>query len=509
MKASAILALDIGTSSTRSAIYDAKGNRLMVTTAQFSYPLVTDQDGRAELRPADIERAVGLALEQTLKVWRKLKSPLPIAGIGVSCFWHSLLGLDAKGRAITPIYTWADSRCRAEAQLLRKNKGEELLHARTGCMARTSFWPAKLLWLRKTNPGLFRKVARWVSPAEWIQERWCGGATVSLSMASGTGLLDGRTLRWHQLLLRRCGLDEVRLNPISDAPAMISKANARRLPELAKTPWYPAIGDGVASNLGSGATKPGIAAINVGTSAALRVVVATKPAANEPLAPFGLFCYRVDSGRRLLGGAVSNAGNLWAWALRELKLPTDPAVIEKLLSQRSTPVEKLTLLPFWIAERAPTWPEELPSAVIGITQATSALDLLQALQEATYHRLTRIGEGVERAAQRKLAFIVSGGIQKSPGALQRLANVLGRPVYASSEPEASLRGAACFAMEKLGMKVTAPKLGRAIRPDAKAARAYAKARQEQTRMEKLLKEANIASIYDDSHCGQDRTKFPN
>ncbi len=498
MRPSAILALDIGTSSTRSAIYDAKGNRVMATTVQLSYPLITGPDGKAELRPADIERAVALVFEKTLKAWRKTKSPQPIAGIGVSCFWHSLLGLDAEGRAITPVYTWADSRCRHEAELLRRSKGEEALHARTGCMARTSFWPAKLLWLRKAEPGLFRKVARWVSPAEWIQERWCGAATVSLSMASGTGLLDGRTLKWHGPLLRRCGLDEARLNVISDLPQTVSKAHAQRFPELAGVPWYPAVGDGVASNLGSGATKPGIAAINVGTSAALRVVVTKEPAVKEPLAPFGLFCYRVDAGRRLLGGAVSNAGNLRAWAMRELKLPADPAAMEKLLGKRSRPVENLTLLPFWIAERAPTWPEELPSAVVGMTQATSALDLLQALQEATYHRLTQIGEGVEKAARRKLSFIVSGGIQKSPNALQRLANVLGRPVYASSEPEASLRGAACFAMGKLGMKVTAPKLGRAIKPDAKAARAYAEARQRQVRLEELLRRADIASIYRDS-----------
>jgi gluconokinase len=83
---------------------------------------------------------------------------------------------------------------------------------------------------------------------------------------------------------------------------------------------------------------------------------------------------------------------------------------------------------------------------------------------------------------------VSGGIHHSPSALQRLANVLGRPVYASSEPEASLRGAACFAMEKLGMKPHAPKLGKAIRPRRDATRAYAQARAKQIRLESLLRD---------------------
>jgi len=491
MKSPVILAIDIGTSSTRSALYDAKGHRQLETTAQLAYPLITGADGRAELRPVDLSRAFEHVLEETFAAWRKTGSHAreKIAGIGISCFWHSLLGLDARGKPITPVYTWADSRCRAQAAALRQHPGEIALHARTGCMARASFWPAKLLWLRKTEPALFRRVARWVSPAEWIQHTWCGAATVSPSMASGTGLLDGRTLRWHAPLLKQCGLAPERLNPISDAPGKISAARAHHFPELAEAPWYPAIGDGAASNLGSGANRSGVAAINVGTSAALRVLLATEPPARGPLAPFGLFCYRVDGELRLLGGAVSNAGNLRAWALRELKLPEDPAELEKLLAARRSPAENLTLLPFWIAERAPTWPEDVPSVVTGITQGTTALDLLQALQEATYHRLAQIAEAVEKAAGRKLAFIVSGGINHSRAALQRLANVLGRSVYASSEPEASLRGAACFALDKLGLKPAGEKFGPAIRPQAKAARAYAVARRRQVALEKLMRPA--------------------
>ena len=179
--------------------------------------------------------------------------------------------------------------------------------------------------------------------------------------------------------------------------------------------------------------------------------------------------------------------------MRELKLPND-AEIEKRMRARSRPVEKLIMLPFWIAERAPTWPEELPSVVIGMTQATTALDILQALQEATYHRLAQIAAEIEKTLGRKLTFIVSGGIQHSGDSLQRLANVLGRTVYASTEPEASLRGAACFALEKLKLKPLPPKRGRAIHPKPSSARAYFLARQTQTRLEKLLRDSNIASV---------------
>ena len=482
---STVLAIDIGTSSSRAALHDARGRRLLATTAQFAYPLQTGPDGRAELQPGVVGKAVFRAVKQSLAA---ASGAAPVAAIGVSCFWHSMLGLDGEGKVITPIYTWADSRCREEAAALRRPAGEIPLHRRTGCMARTSFWPARLLWLRRADRLLFARVARWVSPAEWLQEQCCGRATVSRSMASGTGLLNAQTLQWDRPLLKRCGLSASQLNPLSDEPLPVSAKMARQFPRLAAAKWFPGIGDGAASNLGSGATIPGVAAINVGTSAALRIVVdegaKAGPKARALPAPFGLFGYRVDARRRLVGGAVSNAGNLRAWALRELKF-ADPKAVEKALAGRPLPVAGLTILPFWMAERAPTWPEDLASVVLGITQATTALDLLQTLQEATYHRLAAIADRVEKVTRRRLTVVVSGGINHSADSLQRLADVLGRPVRASKEPEASLRGAALFALERLGHTPARPLAGALIRPRPAPARAHAIVRRRQERLEKF------------------------
>ncbi len=197
-------------------------------------------------------------------------------------------------------------------------------------------------------------------------------------MASGTGLLDGRTLRWDAPLLRRVGLKTAQLNPLSDEPATVSAARAKEFPELADVPLVPRPSATVRPAISAPARSRPVSRRS--TSAPARRFGSSSPAgagAKGMLAPFGLFAYRVDAQRRLVGGAVSNAGNLRAWALRELKLPENPAEQEKLLADRTMPAHGLTLLPFWIAERAPTWPEEIPSAVVGITQATGALDLLQ------------------------------------------------------------------------------------------------------------------------------------
>lgn len=478
-----ILALDIGTSSTRTALFDANATRLAGTTAQQGYPLITSADGGAELDPQVLLAAVKGCLAETMRAYRadeRLQGQA-IAGIGVSCFWHSLIGCDAKGRPLTNVITWADARCRGDAARLREEHSEAKLHATTGCMVRASFWPAKMAWIRRTQRKLFTRVAQWMSPAEWLQHQLCGDANCGIAMATGTGLFDPTKLAWSTPMLELCELDREKLRPLSDEPSVCGKELAEEFPELRGVRWFPGLGDGAASNLGSGATRPGLAAINVGTSAALRVMREGR----EARAPFGLFCYRVDAKRFVVGGAVSNAGNLRAWCLRELKLPDD-ATIEEQLAATPRPSHGLTVLPFWTAERAPSWNEDDRGVIHGISQHTSAVELLQAITEATYHRLALIAELLARGSKTTPKFIVSGGIQRSPVALQRLADVLGHPVHPNDEPEASIRGAAIYVLEKLGVSFAQPPLPKPVKPRAKWARAYAAERERQAALEKLL-----------------------
>ena len=481
--ASLLLALDIGTSSCRTALFDETGKRVLESTAQKTYPLWTTPDGGAEIDPPLLLEAVRHCLSQTLAHARSSRALRggKIRGIGVSCFWHSLVGTTSGGDPLTKIITWADARCRPDAARLRETFSEKAVHSRTGCMLRSSFWPAKLLWLRRTQAPLFRKVKRWMSPAEWLQQQLTGSHRCALGMATGTGLFNPSKLRWDESLLEHCGIKHQQLPELSDEPVLAAGALALEFPELAGVPWFPAIGDGAASNLGSDCTKPGLAAINVGTSAALRIMRAGAVAK----APTGLFCYRVDAERFLVGGAISNAGNLRAWCLKELNTG-DPQALEAELSTRSAPDHGLTVLPFWTAERAPTWNEDLRGAILGISQSTTALDLLQAITEATYHRIAQIAETLAGTSSTPPKYFVSGGIQHSRSALQRLADILNQPLHPNPEPEASIRGAAVFAMEKLGVQVEPLPILAPLRPRKAIAERYAQDRARQVALERLL-----------------------
>src|SRR5262249_6343367 len=371
--------------------------------ASRTYKVTHSLAHAAELDPSILLRATKHCLRQTQSCLTKGERPA-IAGSG---FWHSLLGLDRNGEPLTPIYTWADGRSEPDAAPLRGKFSERAIQQRTGCMLRASFWPAKLAWLQRTEARLFRRVKRWVSPAEWIFEKLFEIRGCSPSMASGTGFYNLTRQDWDPELLDQSGLTTRQLNSLGTGF------------DRNDTKIFPAIGDGAAGNLGSDATRPGWVAINVGTSAAVRVV----PEPTTPL-PFGLFRYVIDEKRNLLGGAISNAGSLRVWMLRELRLPDDQRTIERLLRQSMAARIPLPVLPFWVSERAPTWPEQLRGTIEGLSQATTAVDLFAAGLRSVCYRLADILEELERAAGRAKKIIVAGGIQQSPAWLQLLANSL-------------------------------------------------------------------------------------
>jgi gluconokinase len=118
----------------------------------------------------------------------------------------------------------------------------------------------------------------------------------------------------------------------------------------------------------------------------------------------------------------------------------------------------------WVAERAPDWVEEPGGFIGGITMATTAADIARAIREATFRQLGRIIEQLPG----KLRFVVSGGLSRNGADMQLLADVLGRPVSACAEPEASLRGAAVFALEKLGAKLKPLPSGKTYRPQGRS-----------------------------------------
>ena len=274
-----IVALDAGTSSVRALAFDSIGRSIIETEEQLPYTLETPPDGGATFPAASLFDLTVRAIDGV--VARLGDRPDAVAAVGSTSFWHSLMGIDASGTPTTPIFYWADTRSANEATTLRTALDPDAIWQRTGCRLHSSYWPAKLCWLRGTDPDTFGRTDRWISYAEYALGRLCreDAAAVTICMASGTGLLDVHTMAWDGEMLDASGITSERLSPLVDLgpPGCLGPDFACRWPALASARWFPALGDGACANVGSGAIGPSRIALTVGTSAAVRLILPRTP----------------------------------------------------------------------------------------------------------------------------------------------------------------------------------------------------------------------------------------
>ncbi|MGI8586553.1 MAG: gluconokinase [Chloroflexia bacterium] len=441
-----VLTLDIGSSSIRAMIFDEGGSDLDGLAAKTTYPLHLTDDGGVEANMDAILDSLSAAIDQVLRAAGPLAGE--IRAVASCSLVSNLLGVDDAGQPTTPVYFWADTRSAADTEALRKRVDPEAWHQRTGTVIHTSYLPPRFLWLARTAPDVMRRTQYWMSLGEYVYLRFFGKRACSLSVASWTGMLNRKTLAWDAETLALLPVREEQLSPLVDLPDTLcglTKEYAGRWPALAALPWLPTVGDGATANLGSGCATPEQIALTVGTSGAMRVV----PAAEPDTLPTGLWIYRVDRKRALLGGALSNGGNLYDWMLHHLNLAylTD---IEGEVARLPPDGHGLTVLPFFAGERSPGWAADASATISGLRLPTTAPEILRAGLEAVAYRFALIFEGLRPQAHQAHHFVASGaGLLHSPAWMQIMADVLGLPVVASGEAEASSRGNALLALEQL------------------------------------------------------------
>jgi gluconokinase len=449
---SLVLALDVGTSSSRASLYDAAGDRVPDVEAQITYSPRTTADGGAELDPEALFDDLARGIDQVVAGSRAVRpgaSRGRVIGISTSTFWHSLMGVDADGRAVTPIYLWMDARSRDDAVALQHAFDQQSVHDRTGCLLHWSYWPAKLRWLRRVQPDVWGRVRRWVSFAEYAHQRLTGQPTISVSMASGTGLFDQHRRDWDPELLNAGGIEPEQLGELGSfrgTESQLERSFAERWPELARHPWFPAIGDGAASNLGAGCATRDRFAVMIGTSAAERVV--WRPSGSFSI-PRQVWCYRVDDERVVMGGAMNDGGSLIEWLEQTLQL--GPLAAAEVEAGRLEPdAHGLTVLPLWGGERSPNWAPDARGAIVGLRLHNRPSDILRAALEAIAYRFGEIDTALREVVPESSDVVATGGaLLHAPVWLQIMADVLGRPVTASAELQASSRGVALLAFEAL------------------------------------------------------------
>ncbi|MGH3488896.1 MAG: FGGY family carbohydrate kinase [Actinopolymorphaceae bacterium] len=444
-----ILALDLGSSGVRAIVYDDQVERVGAALARRPVEPEQDDDGRGELVP----RAYLAGLVECIDELAAEGALDDVTRVAASSQWHSVLAVGSDGEPCSAVLTWLDTRAAA----MKPNPPADpvAFHERTGAWAHPLYWMTKVPFLRTLGDfggvGGVGGGTGFVGLPDYVLGVLLGEVTTSVSMASGTGLLDLAAMTWDDEALALAGLTAADVPEIDDTPRTLVDPWRSRWPALADAEWYAVVGDGAASNLGSGCATDDAVAVTVGTSAALRVVHG--PGAPPP-APT-VWRYRVDTSRLVSGIAFSGGGVLHAWAVRMLGLDPDAE------PDRPPGTSSLVSVPLHAGSRPPGSAPPGSGLVSGLSLDTSADEFLAATLEGVALEAARALEVLEgsfapRSAVslpreepadcRRDVVLGGGAVDASPWWRQAFAATFGRPVRLASDPEVGARGAAALAL---------------------------------------------------------------
>ncbi|HCD07150.1 MAG TPA: gluconokinase [Lactobacillus sp.] len=450
-----MIGVDIGTTTTKSVLYDMKGK--VVAYANSGYQLYQDAPDMAEEDPDDILHAV---IEVMGQVMYKSKAKADeIKGVSFSSAMHSLILMDEADQPLTKAITWADNRAAKYSDELKDNGLGAKIYARTGTPIHPMAPLSKILWLRHEKPELFKKAKKFIDLKTYVFFKLFGVYRMDYSIASATGMFNIFDLKWDQGVLDLLQITEKQLPELVETTASISGI-APRFAELlnisTRTPFIFGASDGVLSNLGVDAIDPGVVAVTIGTSGAVRVTV-DKPVVD----PDGkLFCYALTKDKWVVGGPVNNGGIVFRWVKDQLFAPeritaeqmqvSTYDILTQIAEKIPAGSDGLLFHPYLGGERAPIWNAYARGSFFGLTRNHTRAHMVRAALEGIVYNLYVVMLTIEKVAGKPKSIQATGGFARSALWRQMLADIFEQPVTIPESFESSCLGAAVLGMYALG-----------------------------------------------------------
>ncbi|ABL79011.1 gluconokinase [Thermofilum pendens] len=429
----AIVVVDIGTTNIKTGIFNEDGRLLHSFTERVT--LEVDASGRAEQNPYEIYSKVVSSLRQAAKFTKG-----EAEAIFFTSQMHSAMILDREGEPLSGLVTYLDTR---PSQFIDEIDAESYeLYQETGCPPLYVYPLIKIIYLRRLlNPRAGFKVA--VSVKEFPLFKLTGHLAVDVSTASGAQMVDIRSLKWSEKAIEIAGLGEENLPElyIGEKEHLELSSEASTLTGFKKaTPIYPGVSDAGAHSFGVIALERNVLALNVGTSAAIRV---TEPSPVLDGRHMRFFSYYAGNSRWIVGGAVNNAGVAVEWFLRNFataeEIVSETANIDRFtlldIETRLSPpgANGLVFLPYLTGERFPIRDPYFRGAFYGASLSTTRNDMLRAIMEGVAFTLKMILEALKEHGLNPLLTHGGGGGLRIGTWRQIFSDVFGMPLYVVRE----------------------------------------------------------------------------
>jgi len=434
-----VIAVDCSTTAAKAVIQDATGR----IVAQAARPLRTLQP-----RPAWHEQDAEQWWDATRDAIAAAVTALPEPGrVRALCLTHqreSFVCLDGRGRPLRPAILWLDGRAHEEIADL----GSSRVHELSGKPPDTTPAVYKLAWLTRHEPAVLRDAVHVGDVQAYLAWRLTGRWATSHGSADTLGLFDLQRMDWSRELLDLAGvrLDQLPdLVPAGDLLGNLSLDVARSLGLPGSVPLVAGIGDGQAAGLGLGATAPGVAYLNLGTSMVLGVQSRT---------------YLWDPAFRTLAGirpgtytfetVLNAAAYVATWCREQFGTAGADGVagadLEAAAALLPIGAEGLLTLPYWNAAQTPHWDALARGATIGWHGRHTRAHLYRSILEGVGFELRLHLERLEEVTgQRVTSIRAVGGGARSPLWIRIVTDITQRPVRVCADPEVSAAGAAALA----------------------------------------------------------------
>jgi gluconokinase len=485
MQQSYVLGLDIGTGSVKAVALTPAGKVLHSGQVFYTTPGKTEQD-------------VELIWQAFLQCIRETVTTIQTApqAIGLSSAMHSILGVGKEGQPLTKAILWSDTRSTEIAQGLRGTLLGEQLYLATGTPIHSMSPLCKIRWWQENDPATFSAAYKFISIKEALWHRLFGEFVIDYSLATATGMFNHRQLRWDDAALSFAGITPEKLS--HPVPATYQKTNlssevATLLGIPTGTPFFMGASDGCLANLGSLCLSSDVAAVTIGTSAAVRIT--TKNPVQKPEQM--IFNYLLEEGTYVSGGAINNGGNVFQWLLNNLFIGHASVKtyddLFGLLASVKAGSEGLLFLPYLHGERAPIWDEKSCGVYFGLKARHGLAHMARAAAEGVGFALYQILSLLEEACGPVRQLRVSGGLVEASAVMQLLADITNKEVVVQQTDDASAIGAAMLVLKESKMIADYNAIhwedGRVYLPDAHHADRYQKLFTVYKKLYPLLKDA--------------------